>query len=171
MECSQEPECDNWLLMQKMCKISSTAVQSKCISIVSKCRSIHFPFNARALIDVPLNANKIAIKQTLHRIIYFWTRCVAHSSAWKKSLRIIPQTSKRMCVENAMRLYAHHVCHVQIALFIVTKSNSINTCQRYGVFELNKFILSFIRTFHLALFHFRCPARSHERDTISYKRS
>lgn len=89
----------------------------------------------------------------------------------KKSLRIIPQTPKRMCVENAMRLYAHHVCHVQIALFIVTKSNSINTCQRYGVFELNKFILSFIRTFHLALFHFRCPARSHERDTISYKRS
>lgn len=93
-----------------------------------------------------------------------------------KNPRIISESSKYLCVENAMRSYAHHVLPYYIALFIVMKSNSINTCQRYGIFELNtqftiKFSLSFIRTFVLILSHFRYLVRSYERDIILCKRS
>lgn len=85
-----------------------------------------------------------------------------------------------ICVENAMRLstvcvFVRTSClphSTHIALFILMKSNSINTCQRYGVFELNtQFTIKssyLIRTFLLIRSYFRYPARSYRRDIVFY---
>lgn len=166
--------------MQKMCKISSTAARSECITVYVSVHCFEIIQRLRQT-EMPLISLVVrcmgSCNQTNNSPNYLLLNemrgvfSVSHSSAQQKKTYVPFHRRPSICVLKMQCVRTHIMFATYIALFIVTKSNSINTCQRYGVFELNKFILSFIRTFSLALSHSRHPARSHQRDTILYKRS